>query len=314
MVERVAKTQRGPSPNAFEKPREGTGMPGVIAAIPCFNEDRCVGSVVLKCREHVGQVVVIDDGSTDETARVAELAGAVVVRHDTNKGKGVAVNTAFEYARKAGCTGMVLLDGDGQHDPAEIPRLLAPVLDGQADMVVGSRFLDVRSQTPGYRVWGQRILTLFTNIGSSSSLSDSQSGFRAFSPKAIESLSFGETGLSVESEMQFLARQADLRLAEVPINVAYHDRSKRSPVAHGMGVLNSIVGLVSRRMPLFFFGTPGLVALGFGLWEGWQTVSFYEERGEFYMGPALIAVLLCIVGVLSIFTGLILHTIKSFVK
>jgi glycosyltransferase involved in cell wall biosynthesis len=299
--------------------RKGSGgseiRPGlIIAAIPCLNEERIIGSVVLMTREHVDEVVVVDDGSTDETARVAELAGARVLAHETNKGKGIAVNTAFDYAKKSGCAAMVLLDGDGQHNPVDIPRLLRPVVDGSADMVVGSRFMEVKSDTPGYRVWGQRVLTLFTNVGSRAALSDSQSGFRAFSARAIGTLTFGEEGLSVESEMQFKAKEANLRLAEVPINVAYYDRAKRSPVAHGMGVLNSILGLISRRIPLLFFGVPGIAALGVGLWEGWRTATLYQSRGEFYLGPALIAVMLCIVGILSIFTGLILHTIKSYVK
>jgi glycosyltransferase involved in cell wall biosynthesis len=286
----------------------------LIAAIPCYNEERFIGSVVLRSRPYVDQVVVVDDGSADDTGKVAELAGALVLRHESNRGKGVAVATAFEHAKRTGCEALVLLDGDGQHNPADIPRLLRLVVDGEADMVVGSRFMEVKSDAPGYRVWGQRVLTFLTNLGSRAVLTDSQSGFRAFSAKAIDVLAFAEEGLSVESEMQFLAKDANLRLAEVPINVAYHDRAKRSPVGHGMEVLNSILGLISRRLPLFFFGIPGAIMLGFGLWDGWQIVQMWNSTGEFYIGPALRMVLLCIVGVLSVFTGLILHTIKSFVK
>ena len=297
------------APTPGEQPQ-----PKIIAAIPCFNEDRFIGSVVLKAKNYVDQVIIIDDGSTDKTAMVAEQAGAMVVKHDCNKGKGVAVSTAFDKAKEMGCKALVLLDGDGQHDPADIPRLLKPVLDGQADMVVGSRFLQIKSSMPRYRIWGQRVLTFFTNLGSQVKLTDSQSGFRAFSQKAIEALSFVEKGLSVESEMQFLAKEAGLRITEVPVSVTYYDRPKRSPLAHGMGVLNSIVGLISRRIPLFFFGIPGLVMLAFGVYEGLRVVQGYNTYGDFWLGPALIAVLLCIVGALSLFTGLILYTIRSFFK
>lgn len=286
----------------------------IIAAIPCFNEELFIGSVVLKAKDYVDQVIVIDDGSTDKTALVAEKAGAAVIKHDSNQGKGAAVSTAFEHARETGCRALVLLDGDGQHEPAYIPSLVKPVLDGEADMVVGSRFLEIKSSVPGYRILGHRLLTFLTNLGSRVKLTDSQSGFRAFSSKAIEALSFAEEGLSVESEMQFLANEADLRVTEVPVSIGYHGWAKRSPLAHGMGVLNSIMGLISRRIPLFFFGVPGLVMLAFGLWEGWRVVHGYNTYGEFWIGPALIAVLLCIVGTLSVFTGLILHTIKSFFK
>jgi len=289
-------------------------QPDIIAAIPCFNEELFIGSVVLKAKDYVDQVIVIDDGSTDKTALVAEKAGAAVIKHDSNQGKGAAVSTVFGHAREIGCRALVLLDGDGQHEPAYIPSLVKPVLDGEADIVVGSRFLKIKSSIPGYRIWGHRLLTFLTNLGSRVKLTDSQSGFRAFSSKAIEALSFAEEGLSVESEMQFLANEADLRVTEVPVSIGYHGWAKRSPLAHGMGVLNSIMGLISRRIPLFFFGVPGLVMLAFGLREGWRVVEGYNTYGDFWIGPALIAVLLCIVGILSIFTGLILHTIRSFFK
>ena len=289
-------------------------QPNIIAAIPCFNEELFIGSVVLKAKDYVDQVIVIDDGSIDKTALVAEKAGATVVKHGFNRGKGAAVSTAFGQARETGCRVLVLLDGDGQHEPAFIPSLIKPVLDGEADMVVGSRFLHIKSSVPGYRIWGHRLLTFLTNLGSRVKLTDSQSGFRAFSPKAIEALSFAEEGLSVESEMQFLATEADLRVMEVPVGIGYHGAAKRSPLAHGMGVLNSIVGLISRRVPLFFFGVPGLVMLAFGLREGWRVVEGYNTHGDFWLGPALLAVLLCVVGSLSLFTGLILHTIRSFFK
>ena len=286
----------------------------IIAAIPCSNEELFIGSVVIKTREYADKVIVIDDGSTDRTSMVAEKAGAIVVRHGSNKGKGAAVSTAFDYARKSGCKALVLLDGDGQHDPSYIPRLVKPVLDDKADMVVGSRYLEIQSSTPMYRIWGHRFLNLFTNIGSRVKLTDSQSGFRAFSTKAIEALSFAEEGFSVESEMQFLAREAGLRVAESPVSVGYYFNAKRSPLAHGAGVLNSIMGIISRRIPLFFFGVPGVIMLAFGFWEGFRVIQGWNTYHDFWLGPALIAVLLCVVGALSVFTGLILHTMKSFLK
>ena len=288
--------------------------PEVVAAIPCFNEELFIGSVALKTQDYVDRVVVIDDGSTDKTAMVAEKAGAIVISHGSNKGKGAAVRTAFEYARKAGCKALVLLDGDGQHDPAYIPSLVKPVLEDKADMVVGSRYLDVKSSIPGYRTWGHRVLTFFTNLGSRVRLTDSQSGLRAFSLKAIQAFSFVEQGLSIESEMQFLANDASLRVTEIPISIGYYGKAKRSPLAHGMSVLNSIMSLISRRIPLFFFGVPGVLMLAFGFWEGWRVIKGWDTYHTFWLGPALIAVLLCVIGALSLFTGLILHTIRSFLK
>jgi len=288
--------------------------PDVVAAIPCFNEELFIGSVALKARDYVDLVVVIDDGSTDKTAMVAGKAGAIVISHGSNKGKGAAVSSAFEYANKAGCKALVILDGDGQHDPAYIPSLVKPVLEDKADMVVGSRYLEIKTHIPRVRKLGQRVLTFSTNLGSRVKLTDSQSGLRAFSPKAMQTFSFVERGLSVESEMQFLASDAGLRVTEVPIGIGYYGKAKRSPLAHGIGVLNSIMGLISRRIPLFFFGVPGLVMLAFGFWEGFRVIRGYDTTHVFWLGPALIAVLLCVIGALSVFTGVILHTIRSFLK
>ena len=293
---------------------EKTLQPKTIAAIPCFNEELYIGSVVLRAKEYVDQVIVIDDGSMDKTALVAGRANALVIKHSSNEGKGAAIRTAFDYAKEAGCKALVLLDGDGQHDPTYIPSLLKPVLDGKADMAVGSRYLGMRSSVPGYRTWGHSILNLFTNLGSGVKLTDSQSGFRAFSLKAIETLGLAEEGLSVESEMQFLAKEAELKLTEIPVGMGYHAKAKRSPLAHGVGVLNSIMGLISRRIPLFFFGIPGLVMVGLGLWQGWRVVQGWESERAFWLGPALMAVLFSVVGVLSLFTGIILNTMRSFFK
>ncbi|MEM3485919.1 MAG: glycosyltransferase family 2 protein [Candidatus Methanomethyliaceae archaeon] len=219
--------------------------PKVIAAIPAYNEEKYIAEVVRKTAKYVDEVYVIDDGSTDRTAERARAAGAIVISHSKNMGKGAAVNTAFTLARQIRPEALVLLDGDNQHDPEEIPLLLEPVLCGSYDMVVGSRFLR-KNGIPAYRQLGQGVLTIATNLGSGIKMTDSQSGFRAFSAKAIDQMSFRETGLSVESEMQFLAGKIKLLINEVPIVTNYDDEVKRNPVAHGVGVLIRVIWLLVR--------------------------------------------------------------------
>ena len=221
-------------------------QPRVIAAIPAYNEERHIAEVVGKTLRHVDQVYVIDDGSSDETAETARAAGAEVIRHQTNMGKGEAVNTAFNLAREIRPLVMVLLDGDNQHDPDEIPALINSVLKNKCDMVVGSRFLR-RNEIPAYRMLGQHVLTLTTNIGSGIKLTDSQSGFRAFSLRAIDQMYFKEKGLSVESEMQFIAGEKRFKVQEVPISTNYDDEVKRNPVVHGVGVLMRVLRLIVQR-------------------------------------------------------------------
>jgi glycosyltransferase involved in cell wall biosynthesis len=215
----------------------------IIAVIPAYNEESHIVPIIKETKKYVDQVFVIDDGSTDKTGELAKVAGAIVIKHDFNMGKGVAINHAFETARELQVKVMVLLDGDGQHNPEEIPSLLKPVLTGKADMVVGSRFLR-NNRIPKYRMLGQTILTVATNIGTGIKVSDTQSGFRSFSQKSISRMSFQESGFAVESEMQFKARKYNLKVVEVPIITNYDEKVKRSPMIHGFGVLFRVINLI----------------------------------------------------------------------
>jgi glycosyltransferase involved in cell wall biosynthesis len=284
-----------------------------IAIVAAYDEDRFIGSVVLKTRHYVDQVIVVDDGSTDETARVAEEAGALVLRHEQNRGKAEAINTGLQRARALDAGVVVLIDADGQHNPAEIPALIAPIEAQQADLVVGSRFLDVRSRIPRWRMFGQHALTLATNVASGVSLSDSQSGFRALSRSALQSLVFRpEGGFSLESEMQFLIHQHRLTVQEVPVSVTYAEGPKRNPFTHGFQVLNGIVALVSQHRPLIFFGVPGVLILAVGLALGLVVIERYNRYQTLPIGYALISILLDIIGIQTLFTGIILHSLRAF--
>jgi glycosyltransferase involved in cell wall biosynthesis len=289
--------------------------PKIIAAIPCFNEERCIGSVVLRTKKFVNSVVVIDDGSSDATADVAAEAGATVYQHDRNRGYGSAVRNALLKGRELGADVLVILDGDGQHDPRDVPKVVKPLLDGEADVVIGSRFLGEANRAPFYRRLGQRILTTITNAGSGQRISDSQSGFRAYSAKALKQLNLAESGMSVSSEMQFAISKAGLRVKEVPINVSYVGGAKRSPIGHGVGVLSRVLVLFSLRQPLLLFGVPGLALLVGGLVLGARVLSIYSRTPhELAVGNALGAVLLCLAGLLALFTALMLQAMKELIR
>lgn len=288
-------------------------QPEVMIAIPAYNEDRLIGSVVLKSKRHADVVVVIDDGSTDETAKVAEQAGAIVINHAINLGKGQALNTAFKTAREIGAKTLVLVDADGQHQPEEIPLVLAQVLDGTADMVVGSRYLEVKSSVPLHRRIGHKAITAIGNLGSGIFLTDSQNGFRAFSRRAIEVMRFGQAGFSVESEMQFIAKQHGLRVREAPITITYEEKAKRNVFAQGMWVLNGILGLIGQHRPLLFFGVPGIVLLFLSVALAARVINIYSSTFELAVGYALVTVLFAILGSLSLFAGIILHSVRGLI-
>lgn len=283
----------------------------IVAIIPAHNEERCIGSVVLRARQYVRAVIVVDDGSHDATAAIAQAAGATVLRHAQNLGKGAALNTGFRAARSMAPDVVVVLDADGQHAAQQIPLLAKPVLEGRADMVVGSRFMAGSGAVPAVRAVGLRAMTMLSNLGSGLPLSDSQTGFRAFSRKALDGITFTANGFSVESEMQFLARQLELRAVEVPISCAYADRPKRHVLGQGVEVLNGILRLIGQHRPLLFFGVPGAAGLLLGLWWGLRVVDIYRRIGELAVGYALIAVLLWILGSMALSTGIILHSLRG---
>jgi hypothetical protein len=155
---------------------------GTVAVIPAYNEERFIGSVVIKACKYADAVIVVDDGSSDATAEIARLAGATVIQHEQNAGKGAALSTGLRKARELHPAAVVVLDADYQHRPREIGQVTAPVLAGEADIVIGSRYLSNGSNTPTHRVWGHRVFNLMTNGASGVAVTDSQSGFRAFSP------------------------------------------------------------------------------------------------------------------------------------
>jgi len=205
-----------------------------------------------------------------------------------------------------------LLDADGQHNPDEIPALTGPIQRGEADIVVGSRFLEERSNVPAYRRIGQEILTASTNITSGYKLTDSQSGFRAFGKKAINALKLEESSVGIESEMQLRAKELNLKIAEVPISCSYGaDTSTYGPVYHGLTVLASIIRYVSQDRPLTFFGIPGAVSLLIGIYLGVDVIYKFNMNNVLPTGTALLTAIFILAGIFSLFTGIILYTIGN---
>ena len=221
----------------------------IAAAIPIYNEGASIGDVVERTRALVDRVVVVDDGSTDDGADVAGRAGAAVLRLEQNSGKGAALQAALDWARQQPDLGeLVLLDGDGQHDPADIPRLLGARRKRDLDIVVGSRFLG-ENNAPVYRLFGLHVLSASAALGSGIRLTDSQSGYRALSRRAVDALKLTERAFSIETEMQFVAAAAGLRAGEIPITIRYAGPARRSPVAHGVSVLLRTIWMTAIRRP-----------------------------------------------------------------
>jgi len=291
-----------------------TNKPFVVVAIPAFNEEIAIGSVVLRSLKYADKVIVVNDGSKDRTAEIAKMAGADVIEHTINGGKGAAIKDAFDYAKFVNADILVLIDGDGQHNPDEIPVLLAPILKGEADFVNGSRFINGNGHNvPKYRRVGQEVLTAATNMGTHLDITDTQNGFRAFSRKTFDCFSFKQNGMAIESEMLMDAANADVRIKEVPIGVRYdvEKASTFNPVRHGFNVLGHVISLVSQRRPLVFFCVPGAALILIGLVAAFVTFDIFNTTRNISIYYALITMMLIIMGMFSIFTGLILNAIQG---
>ncbi|MGB9927134.1 MAG: glycosyltransferase family 2 protein [Methanosarcina sp.] len=286
----------------------------ITVILPAYNEEVSIGSVVLLTRNYADKVIVVDDGSSDRTAELARRAGAEVIVHEVNKGKGGALKTGFAAAEGADI--IVTMDSDGQHNPADIPKLVEPILKGEADMVNGSRYLTgLDRNTPVYRRVGQTILDKATNLNSGLKITDSQSGFRAFAASTKDIFRFTAQGMAIESEMLADAGKHSLRIAEVDIGVRYDvDCSTVNPIQHGFGVLLMVLKDIEFNKPLYYLTVPG-ISLGIGgLIMGAQFLQDFLLGKGLYFGPTMLMILFIVVGTFMALTGILLHSISTVLR
>ena len=284
-----------------------------LACIPAYNEASHIESLVKSAKNHVDSVIVCDDGSTDNTAKIARNAGAVVISQ-SNQGYGAAISTLFDYARRNNAKIMVTLDGDGQHNPEQIPLLIDAIISHGVDVSVGSRFLG-DSEASGYRKAGIKIITSAANYGTSLKISDSQSGFRAYSQKAIDAIHPTEQGMAVSTEILLKISNKGLSLAEVPISVTYGpDTSEHNSVSHGISVLMNTLKYVSIKHPLKFYGIPGLFLTVAGLVLGGVFLEAYLNDQTLFYGSLFGAVVLFLLGAILSVTAIILFSMANLIR
>lgn len=289
-------------------------MTKIAVLLPAFNEEVALGSIILRSKQHADKVIVVDDGSTDNTAHVAELAGAEVIRHHSNQGKGAALRSGFEAAKDMDI--IVTIDADAQHNPDEIPVVVKPIIEGNADVVNGSRYITgLDENTPSYRRVGQKVLDKATNISSGLDLTDTQSGFRAFSKESIKYFRFNEVGFGVESEMLADAAEAGLRIVEVEIGVRYDvDGSTKNPVSHGVRVLLHIIQDMELKRPLYYFTIPGIIITIAGAILTILFLNDYLYGSSTTWGPTTASIMMTMFGTFMVFTGIILDSISRMIK
>jgi len=291
--------------------------PSVMVAMPAYNEQDRVGATVAAVKPFADVVVVVDDGSKDNTIAAAEEAGAVIIRHRINQGYGGALRTIFLTAQKYKPDILIIIDSDGQHDPQDVPRFVEKIQEGY-DVVIGSRFLEKKSadMIPGYRKLGMKVLDRATMMAAGNiRVSDSQCGYRAYAKSAYTVIHPSGKGMSVSSEILVQLSDHQLKVGEIPIEVRYDidGTSSQNPFRHGITVLMNVVRFVTIRRPVTAFGIPGLIVLVIGVILAVQALDISAKTGFWSPTITIVAGLMLVMGMLLCCVALILYAVAQMI-
>lgn len=263
----------------------------IVACISAYNEEQNIAKVLVKTRPYVDHIITCNDGSKDYTKEIAQELSDKIINHPTNLGYGRSLIDLFREALKLKADVIITLDADGQHDPDEIPKVVAPILNGEADIVVGSRFLSNKNEMKKYRRFGIRIINLLTQKASGGHIVDSQCGFRAYNQAALKKLRLTEHGMGLSAEILVKASEQGLKIAEVPVRVYYNDlnSSGQNPIFHGSNVVGAIIRRVVERQPFKYFALPALLSLTISIFFSIKALDLYASTGKLITNLALLA-------------------------
>lgn len=289
----------------------------IAVGIPAYNEEKNLASIILKVEKITNQIIVCNDGSTDMTSDIAKKMGAIVVNHQKNLGYGAAIRTLFLKARELDADVLITFDADGQHQVEDINAVLEPIKNGDAEIVIGSRFLQDKSEKgmPNYRKIGIKTITALTATSIKEKLTDSQSGFRAYNKRAIQEITPSDHGMGVSTEILIKASKKGLKISEVPIEILYEGKtSKHHPVSHGFSVILSTMKFISIEHPLRFYGIPGVIFLAIGLFFIVWTLQAFSETRQIITNVSLIGIGSIILSTILMMTAILLYSLVSVVR
>ena len=287
----------------------------ITIGIPAYNEEKNIAKIITKLKKITDSIIVCDDGSSDMTSEIAKNLGVIVISHKKNMGYGAAIRTIFEKSTEIGSDILVTFDADGQHRVEDISRVLRPLENSEADIVIGSRFLGKQSNVPNYRKLGIKVITQITNSSIKTKLTDSQSGFRAYSKQVLSKISLSEIGMGISTEILIKASSGGLRITEVPITILYSgDTSTHNPVSHGTSVLFSTIKFTSIEHPLKFYGIPSVIFLTIGVIFTSLAVQYYVNVGRLNTDLTLIGAGTILVGIILLISAILLYSLVSVVR
>ena len=288
----------------------------IIIGIPAFNEEKNIASIIAKLMNITDSIIVCNDGSSDLTSEIAEKMGAVVINHKKNLGYGAAIRSIFLKAKELDGDILVTFDADGQHRIEDIENVTTPIINQEAELVIGSRFLDdSEKEVPQYRKVGIKVITKITNVSIKEKLTDSQSGFRAYSKKVVDELNPSEFGMGISTEILIKASSKNFKIVEVPIKILYSgDTSTHNPILHGSSVILSTIKYTSIEHPLKFYGIPSVIFLIVGLSFTYVSVQYYVELGRLNTNLIIVAAGTILIAVVLLITSILLYSLVSVVR
>ena len=284
--------------------------------IPAFNEEKNIAAIITKLADITDTIIVCNDGSSDLTSDIAEKMGAFVINHEKNLGYGAAIRSIFLKAKELDGDILVTFDADGQHRIEDIEKVTKPIIDQEVDLVIGSRFLDEsEKEVPQYRKVGIKVITKITNVSIKKQLTDSQSGFRAYSKKVLAELNPSELGMGISTEILIKASSKNFRITEVPIKILYAgDTSTHNPVSHGSSVILSTIKYTSIEHPLKFYGIPSMILFIIGISFTYLSAEYYAEIGRLNTNLTIIAAGTVLIAVVLLITSILLYSLVSVVR
>ena len=287
----------------------------ITIGIPAYNEEKNIALIITKLKKITDSIIVCDDGSSDMTAEISKNLGATVISHKKNMGYGVAINSIFQKSKELNVDLLVTFDADGQHRVEDIQKVIEPIKNNVADLVIGSRFLDKKSDVPNYRKIGIKVITQVTNASIRKKLTDSQSGFRAYNGQVLSQISPSDMGMGISTEILIKSSSKGLRIMEVPITILYSgNTSTHNPVSHGTSVLFSTIKFTSIEHPLKFYGIPSVIFLIIGVIFTTLAVQYYIDVGRLNSNLTLIGGGTVLIGIIFFICAVLLYSLVSVVR
>ena len=288
----------------------------ITIGIPAYNEEKNIAKMIVKLKKISDEIIVCNDGSSDLTSEIAKNLGVIVIDHENNLGYGAGINSIIKKAKEIDTDILVTFDADGQHRVEDVKKVIEPIKNGDADLVIGSRFLSkTKEKIPEYRKIGINIITKVTNAGLKKKITDSQSGFRAYSKDLISKLDISDMGMGISTEILIKTNSLGFRITEIPITILYEGKtSTQNPISHGTSVLFSTIKYTSIEHPLKFYGIPSLIFFVIGLSFTFLSIDYYMEVGRINPNVTIVAAGTTAIAVILLVTSVLFYSLATIVE